>query len=543
MPVEKKVMIETTLKAGATRPPEIRAAIPPATGQGVLDESTFDAIEVGRLFDVINSARTRIGQASLFRALARPPFTFAEIRHRQEALLEIDTDPELKSGIEALVNDAQKREQGFYDLLYNNFLGLFGDPKHDLESSGFGYQSYQTGTYFCRKLVDGAASIKKPESIYLKQLFGGLKDFGQSRVFALMRGPVYCSADSVITREEKKWYSPALRFRPTLFKPFFWVFTVVILMMLDYSGSLFLNLPTMSDGPFFSIGTTIITPIVIVAYVAMIGTYDRDYCIFPLRNIYRDSADVHKALDILGKLDELLALSRYAESFVSFMTMPEIVDAKHHQLALKQVVNPILAKQDPHYVANSIDLETSRLCFVTGPNSGGKTALCKTLAQVQLLAQIGSYIPASQAKLSVVDHIHYQIPSFSSLKDHEGRFGSELRRTKAIFLATTPKSLIILDELSEGTTYEEKLVTSRNILDGFYRKGNNTMLITHNHELVDQFIDKGIGQAKQVEFDGVEPSYRLIDGISRVSHADHVARKIGFSKEDIERYLEEQENK
>ena len=154
-------MIETTLKAGATRPPEIRAAIPPATGQGVLDESTFDAIEVGRLFDVINSARTRIGQASLFRALARPPFTFAEIRHRQEALLEIDTDPELKSGIEALVNDAQKREQGFYDLLYNNFLGLFGDPKHDLESSGFGYQSYQTGTFFCRKLVDGAASIKK----------------------------------------------------------------------------------------------------------------------------------------------------------------------------------------------------------------------------------------------------------------------------------------------------------------------------------------------------------------------------------------------
>ncbi len=529
------------LKAGATRPPEIKAAAHLATGQGVLDESTFDAIEVDRLFDVINSAQTCIGQANLFGTLTRPPSTLTDIKIRQEALLEIDANSELKSKIEDLVNEAKTREQGFYDLLYNNFLGLFGDPKHDLESSGFGYESYQTGTTFCRKLVDSAADIKKPESIYLNRLFEGLKDFGRSRVFALMRGPVYCSPDCIITREEKQWYSPALRFRPTLFKPFFWVFTVVTLMMLDYFGSLFFDLPTMIGGPLSSIGMTIIAPIVVVAYVAMTGTYDRDYCIFPLRNIYRDSADVHKALDVLGKLDELLALSRYAESFASFMTMPEIVDAKHYQLALKQVVNPILAKQDPHYVANSIDLETSRLCFVTGPNSGGKTALCKTLAQVQLLAQIGSYIPASRAKLSVVDHIHYQIPSFSSLKDHEGRFGSELRRTKAIFLATTPKSLVILDELSEGTTYEEKLVTSRNILEGFYRKGNNTMLITHNHELVDQFIDKGIGQAKQVEFDGVEPSYRLIDGISRVSHADHISRKIGFSKEDIERYLAEQD--
>jgi len=99
----------------------------------------------------------------------------------------------------------------------------------------------------------------------------------------------------------------------------------------------------------------------------------------------------------------------------------------------------------------------------------------------------------------------------------------------------------VLDELSEGTTFEEKMESSSNVLDGFYRKGNNTILITHNHQLVDVFVDKGEGIARQVEFSNDLPSYKLIAGISRVSHADRVAKKIGFSKEDIDSYLANEE--
>jgi DNA mismatch repair protein MutS len=91
--------------------------------------------------------------------------------------------------------------------------------------------------------------------------------------------------------------------------------------------------------------------------------------------------------------------------------------------------------------------------------------------------------------------------------------------------------------MSEGTTFEEKMESSTNVLTGFYRKGNSTVLITHNHQLVDHFIAQGMGIAKQVEFAHDAPTYRLIPGISRVSHADRVAKKIGFSKEDIDNYL------
>lgn len=148
-------------------------------------------------------------------------------------------------------------------------------------------------------------------------------------------------------------------------------------------------------------------------------------------------------------------------------------------------------------------------------------------------------MPARSVSLTVADHIFYQVPEISHLEDGEGRFGTELKRTKAIFLATTAKSLVVLDEMSEGTTFEEKMESSHNVLNGFYRKGNSTILITHNHQLVDLLVKEGIGEPKQVEFANEAPTYKLIAGISRVSHADRVAKKIGFSKEDIEHYLED----
>jgi DNA mismatch repair ATPase MutS len=146
-------------------------------------------------------------------------------------------------------------------------------------------------------------------------------------------------------------------------------------------------------------------------------------------------------------------------------------------------------------------------------------------------------VPASAATMTVADRIFYQVSEVSHLNDGEGRFGTELKRTKDIFLATTPKSLVVLDELSEGTTFEEKMESSANVLNGFYRKGNSTILITHNHQLVDNFVRQGTGLPRQVEFANDAPTYKLIEGISRVSHADRVAKKIGFSKEDIDNYL------
>lgn len=138
--------------------------------------------------------------------------------------------------------------------------------------------------------------------------------------------------------------------------------------------------------------------------------------------------------------------------------------ANSHFIQVEGAVNPVLGFSDDTYVPNDFDSSQHNLAFFTGPNSGGKTAFCKTLAQVQLLSQAGCYVPASFATLTVADKVYYQTPEINSLDQDVGRFGTELKRTRDIFTAATPHSLVILDELAEGTTHKEKLETSLIIL-------------------------------------------------------------------------------
>jgi DNA mismatch repair ATPase MutS len=264
---------------------------------------------------------------------------------------------------------------------------------------------------------------------------------------------------------------------------------------------------------------------------------DRDKIIYPLRDYMNKSAALQEALALVGQLDELLALHRYAQKFGTATVLPELEESPQHHLTLRAVRNPVLAFENPDYVANDITIGQENLLFITGPNSGGKTAFSKTLAQVQLLAQIGSYVPAQEAKLCPAQLISYQTPEFNRLGDREGRFGTELQHTKRIFLATTPRSLVVLDEIAEGTTQTERVEIASNVLQGFHKIGNTTLLITHNHELVERFQTDGIGCFRQAEFVNDTPTYKLIDGISTISHADRIASRIGFAKEDIARYL------
>ncbi len=531
-------MYEPILKAGSDSPPEIRSARVPPIGEGVIDESTFKTAEVERLFDAVNHCETTIGQATLFRSLAQPLSDLESIEPKQHAVVEIQQDNNIREQIEALVGRAASGENSLFKLLYGTFLGFMGKPGHRLEFEGYGYEPYKQGTRFMLNLVEDARAVTGPKSLYLNEIIGQITEFADSRWYSLMRGPAYKTERGFLTKQEKKPYTPAFVFKPTLVKPFFFLGMVAFFVFLV----VFAPLSTISL-------SSAVVPLIMVlsipllgVYVPIVGTFDRDSCIYPLREGYRDSPELERALEALGKLDELISLVRYAEHFGSDAVMAEMNHATAgHSMRLTEAKNPILAKQDKSYVANDVALKDQRLSFISGPNSGGKTAICKTIVQIQLLSQIGCPVPARSAKMTVADHIFYQTPEFSSLDDGEGRFGTELKRTKQIFLAATANSLVILDELSEGTTYEEKLETSSNVLNGFLKKRNSTVLITHNHELIDRFVEQGIGCPLQVEFKSYKPTYRLIDGISRVSHADRVARKIGFSKEDIEGYLKQDE--
>ncbi|NOQ63715.1 MAG: DNA mismatch repair protein MutS [Methyloprofundus sp.] len=520
----------TLLKAWNEKWPNIRVSKAAGTGEkGVLDAGAVKSIEVDKLFDTLNHAQTTIGQAVLYRSLVQPLDDRQSIQDKQAALKEIQDNAELKAALERLVSQATKDESYFHKLLFGLFLGASGTAREDSDIEGYGYVQYRRGTRYIMNFIKGVENLEQPKSNYLKELFESVKTFTKTRTYALMAGPVYITEKGIQSQIDRKGFSPAIIFKPQMLKPMLLAMILASLLVVN----VFVPIGFFSFSPMVGI---FLIPLSLI-YFPIIGGFDRDSCIKPLREEFRKSDELGQALDILGRIDELLSLLNYAEQSEKPMVMPELIAAEHHKINLQAAKNPILSKADASYVGNDFVLDGEKLVLITGPNSGGKTAFCKTVTQIQLLAQLGSYVPAVSATLSVADKIFYQAPELSQLEDGEGRFGTELKRTRDIFLATTAKSLVVLDELSEGTTFEEKMETSANVLEGFYQKGNNTLLITHNHQLVDYFMKKRMGFALQVEFLDEEPTHKLISGISRVSHAHRVAKKIGFSKEDIAGYL------
>jgi DNA mismatch repair ATPase MutS len=266
---------------------------------------------------------------------------------------------------------------------------------------------------------------------------------------------------------------------------------------------------------------------------------DTDHFIDPFRETCVHDAAYSRAIDAVGMIDELLSCHDFATELPHATVLPEMIDGSHHVFEATGLKNPVMATAASTFVPNDVHLDGARVTFISGPNSGGKTTLCKSIVHNQLLAQMGGYVLAEKASIGIADMISYQAPKFDGLQDEEGRFGTELVRTRDIFFSTSPRSLVILDELAEGTTHEERLHTSYGIMRDFYTIGNNTILVTHNHSLVDKFMAEQRGQSLMAAFDGDLPTYTIMPGLSRVSHAERVAEKIGFSPADRHQYLKD----
>ncbi|SDY34355.1 MutS-related protein [Nitrosomonas halophila] len=540
LPVETPIWRGSFILSNGKQPAQIRDTRPTSTDYGVIDARTFAAVEVDALFDEVNHARTRIGQSVLYRSLARPVTDATLLQKKQAALRELESDPDLCNALDHFIQKIAPDESLLYHLLYGEFAGGLTtddpkDKKDKLEFGGYGYRQFIDGTGFAVDLVEEAEALPAPRSEYLQTLVQALRDFAKSRTYALMHGPIYISEGKFLTREEKPGHLPIPRFRPSMFK---WLPITLFLTIMLGLLYFFQNMLEELGASYIGYGILILAVPILPIILQAVSASDRDSVIYPLQKLFRKSEELAKAMEALGMIDELLAFRQQAHTPNGQMALPQILAGDQHQLVAAQARNPLLAGKQPDYVPNDIVLDGShRLLAVTGPNSGGKTAYCKTVVQIQLLGQAGAYVPVAEARLVPAEHIFYQIPDPGQLEEGMGRFAHELKQTREIFFNSTPRSLVVLDELAEGTTFEEKMTLSEYVLKGFYQLGATTILVTHNHELCERLQEEGIGNYLQVEFVAEGPTHRLIPGISRISHADRIASALGFSKEDVANHL------
>ncbi|MEO5641493.1 MAG: DNA mismatch repair protein MutS [Sphingomicrobium sp.] len=189
--------------------------------------------------------------------------------------------------------------------------------------------------------------------------------------------------------------------------------------------------------------------------------------------------------DAIARLD--VAASHAARAAEGQWCAPTLVD--HPCLEIDSgrhpVVEAALASSGDRFIANDVALGPhDRLWLITGPNMGGKSTFLRQVALAALLAQAGSFVPATRAKIGIVDRLFSRVGAADNLARGRSTFMVEMVETAAILAQATPHSLVILDEIGRGTSTYDGLAIAWAVVEAMHDTvKSRTLFATHYHEL------------------------------------------------------------
>ena len=262
--------------------------------------------------------------------------------------------------------------------------------------------------------------------------------------------------------------------------------------------------------------------------------------------------DIQTNSRILAKLD---VLAGFAEQAVQMhYCRPEMNDSK--VLDIRQGRHPVIETLMPageEYVPNDVYLDATeqQIIILTGPNMAGKSALLRQTALIVLMAQCGSFVPASEAHIGYFDKIFTRVGASDNISRGESTFMVEMLETAMILNNLSARSLVLLDEIGRGTSTYDGMSIARGIVEFIheYGKGAKTLFATHYHELND--LEGIFPRVKNfhvaVKEVGKEVIFlrKLREGGTAHSFGIHVARMAGMPQqvlESAERTLKALEN-
>ncbi|AJP74765.1 DNA mismatch repair protein MutS [Sphingomonas hengshuiensis] len=191
------------------------------------------------------------------------------------------------------------------------------------------------------------------------------------------------------------------------------------------------------------------------------------------------TADALARIDVAAGLAERAAEGGWARPTLVDHGCFEIEGGRH------PVVEDAVARSGGRFVANDCTLsESSRLWLVTGPNMGGKSTFLRQNALIAVLAQAGSYVPATRATLGLVDRLFSRVGASDNLARGRSTFMVEMVETAAILAQATPRSFVILDEVGRGTSTYDGLAIAWAVVEAIHEDNRcRCLFATHYHEL------------------------------------------------------------
>jgi DNA mismatch repair protein MutS len=251
---------------------------------------------------------------------------------------------------------------------------------------------------------------------------------------------------------------------------------------------------------------------------------------------------VQENAQIIAKIDCLLSFSvlaidnNYVRPIMDESTDLEIKNGRH----------PVIEKQlpiDQTYIANDVVLNRNQqqIIMITGPNMSGKSAILRQTALIVLLAQMGSYVPAQNAKIGIVDKIFTRVGASDNISMGESTFMVEMNETASILNNVSDRSLILLDEIGRGTSTYDGISIAWAITEFLHEHPSKakTLFATHYHELNEMTATfkriKNFNVSVKELKDNIIFLRKLVSGGSNHSFGIHVAKLAGMPNMVIHR--------
>ncbi len=247
--------------------------------------------------------------------------------------------------------------------------------------------------------------------------------------------------------------------------------------------------------------------------------------------------------EIVGRLDALSALGELAvrERYVR----PEVDE--DDEILIEEGRHPVIEKvnRDERFIPNDLRLDNRdhQVLLLTGPNMAGKSTVMRQAALIVILAQMGSFVPASRAKIGVVDRVFTRVGASDNLARGLSTFMVEMTETAAILERATPRSLVVLDEIGRGTSTFDGLSIAWAVAEYIHDQiGAKTLFATHYHELTELAITKARVQNYNIavkEYRGEIIFLRkLVAGATNRSYGIQVGKLAGLPQSVVGRAKE-----